>query len=164
MKRKLFLLMLIIAMIFSFAACGADNSDEPSLDENPSEDVATDYFFSFQSYGENGTLQITENGETSEMDSYGWPIAPGTKVADICDEWGVTEIVPVSDGDTFEGWIEMKETVETDDTGFETYKIEMVSDKLYTTEEVLNSEMPEHNVIFMAKWQSISISEYESIE
>lgn len=58
----------------------------------------------------------------------------------------------------------MKETVETDDTGFELYKIEMVSDKLYTTEEVLNNEMPEYNVIFMAKWQSISMSEYESIE
>ena len=57
---------------------------------------------------------------------------------------------PVHEGYTFEGWLAVYE---------DQYWHEM-SDKLYTTEQVVNLPVPKENVQYLAKWKEISMEEY----
>lgn len=146
-------------MILTCAACGNSESANEGAGE-PAADAATDYYCSFEAYGE-GLLNITEAGETSETGSMGWPVSPGTRIGDICDEWDVSAIEPVCEGDEFEGWIEIKVVTEEDADGFITTTMEIVSDTLYTTDEVMDREMPDYDVTYMTKWKNVPMSEYE---
>ena len=57
---------------------------------------------------------------------------------------------PVRTGYTFEGWLAF----------YEDQYLHEMSDKLYTTEQVVNLPIPEENVQYLAKWKEIPMDEY----
>lgn len=160
MKKKLCLMLLVcFTMILTCAACGSNDSANDTA-EDPAADTSTDCYCSFEAYGE-GMLNITEAGETTETGSMGWPSEPGRRIGDICEEWDVTAIEPVLEGDEFEGWLEIKVVTEVDENDFATTTMEIVSDTLYTTDEVMDREVPDYDVTYMTKWKNVPMSEYE---
>ena len=56
----------------------------------------------------------------------------------------------------FEGWAKFKVT--TDDDGNGTY--ELVSDKIYTTAEIMDMKIPSYDVAYVAKWSDIALDDY----
>ncbi|MBQ7915679.1 MAG: hypothetical protein IJ315_02680, partial [Firmicutes bacterium] len=94
----------------------------------------------------NGHSTITVENESWETDWFG---SNCYERGTIQEEMGIVSMSdPVKDGDTFEGWLmHFPETMEVDET-------------LYTTAEVLAMQVPAENVVFWAKWASVSMDEY----
>ncbi len=65
---------------------------------------------------------------------------------------------PVKSGATLEGWLEYRFVA--DANGNEISRTP-VSDKLYTTNEMLNSKVPVEDTVFVAKWSDIPLDQYE---
>lgn len=59
--------------------------------------------------------------------------------------------IPTKVGATFEGWLEFKPVADG-------YKL--VSDKIYTTNEMLNKVVPAYDVVFVPKWSDLSVDDY----
>ena len=119
-----------------------------------------DYFTDVHFDAMGGTFPVTEFDYTENG-----PIAVGTVMIEYsgngCMENGqsIKEQLdsscypvgdPVREGYTFEGWLAFYE---------DQYRHEM-SDKLYTTEQVVSLPIPEENVQYLAKWKEISMEEY----
>ena len=79
----------------------------------------------------------------------------------MTNKYGYSDCTLLRDGDQFEGWMEFEMTVVTDEKGYTTYLYERISgDILYTHEEILRRKMPEHDVYYVAKWESIPMEAY----
>ena len=120
-----------------------------------------DYFTNVHFNATGGTFPVTAYDYTEEG-----PVVLGTipmdgVVNEACKENGqsvkeqlLSDCYPLADptreGYTFEGWLAFYE---------DQYWHEM-SDKLYTTEQVVNLPVPKENVQYLAKWKEISMEEY----
>ena len=57
----------------------------------------------------------------------------------------------------FEGWLEFEAVKSTEHPG---YDYALISDTIYTTEEMMNKAIPEYDVVYFAKWKHIPIASY----
>lgn len=145
-----------------------DISNTPS-DINP-EEISNELYFTFDAHGlAGGMLAVTElsdEGSTVVNESVSWMFetTENEKIKNALQKTGIVAINPMLENDIFEGWIIFKENITVDPDGYETCSYEKISDeKLYSTTEIFEMDMPNHNLIFMAKWANIPMEEY-SIE
>lgn len=146
MKKKLLVLLTALCLIFS-AACLAEEENQVDV--------------SFEGYlNAGGKLHVTWADETDEIDGLGLIGTVGQTFGEMLQNNGILSVEPVLEGDTFEGWMEVAETVSVDEFGFEDTVYSLVPDQCYTTEELMALTVPEHNVTYVAKWAGIPAEEY----
>ena len=76
--------------------------------------------------------------------------------AKLMKEWDVVSIEAVCEGQEFLGWVAHEQTNMVDENGFEEYtSVKLFDGKLFTTEEVLEMELPEKNISFYTVWNLI---------
>lgn len=154
MKQKLLSALLACALLMC-TACGGQTAPED----------ADDYFeydidVTLNAYSEaGGTLLLTDGDGTFDSDLLGLLGAEGMTIGEVVyDSFSAVE--PVLEGDTFEGWMEYTEDVVVDEDGFESSSYVLVSDTLYSTEELMELTLPDHAVFYVAKWASVPTEEY----
>ena len=74
----------------------------------------------------------------------------------------VTDPTTNWNGGTFEGWLEFKVEWNTNILGHTYQDYTLVSNKIYTTAEMLAQTVPAYDVTYVAKWSDININEYYS--
>lgn len=151
MDKKLCALLLGLLLALSCAACGTEKEATIDITLNGCAD------------GE-GLLSVTETDEngnavTNEYDLVGLLAVPGETLAETLARLDFADLTPLREGDTPEGWMEYTETVTTDEDGFETCEYALVSDRIYSTEELLAMKA-ERNANYVVKWAGIPAEDY----
>ena len=146
-KNLIYVLALVLAL--AFVGCSQqEQTFDPDIDREI--DIGLD------AYG--GVISVLEEdfeGNTSryEFDAMGVLGATGEPIVNAFTSSGFSDIVPVKEGDEFEGWMECAY-----DEDLECRVI--VSETLYSTEELLAMPVPEEPVEYYAKWASIAMEDY----
>lgn len=181
-KKQITTLLLTGIMILTAAGCGSQTTETTAASESKAEaetaaaseeetENADDFVernidVCLNSYDEKGGMfSITEddgNGGTNVYDFglVGLLAAEGETIESAMNACGYSAIEPASDDFTFEGWFEYVETTTIDEDGFESSNSELVTDVMYTTEELLALTVPDHPVYYIAKWAEIPAEEY----
>lgn len=108
-----------------------------------------------------GMLKVTEsNSDINEYSGIGILGFEGETIKDALDYFEYSAIEPFNENDEFEGWAEYAEVISEDSD----FSYEFVSEKLYTTEELLELVVPDHAINYVAKWASIPFEEYFTAE
>lgn len=157
MKKKFGFGILVFAAV-ALAGCSAEDEvqDIPETEE-------TEVYFTMDGYGQSLTIRQTDldgneyDEETMSIDFGG---VKGQTVGDILESTGYISVTPAETEDVFEGWMEYKMIITAGDDGFDLYEYEKLSDGLYTTEEIMEKEISEDSLMFVAKWQSIPEEDY----
>lgn len=172
MKKKLFALLMVAGMtVFAAAGCGVSVEVEPSdqsavqeenvaQDETAGQDEQTDYSYSVQARDLDGArLLITYGDETGaitgyeETDGFSWFGAPGQTIGEMMADWDMISIEPLQQDYEFLGWACCTSTMVEDENGFvEDVETELFDGKIFTTEEMMNQELPDGNIIFYTVW------------
>lgn len=154
MKKNL-LFIFCCLFIITLTGCG-------KKEENV--ELPKEVYVSFEAFGEE-TLLVVETTEdnrekVNETGSIGWMSKEGTLISDVLTKWNVTSIEACAD-DELEGWMAYKMNSTTDENGFVTYNAQKVSgDTLYTTQEVLESKVPDYDITYYSKCKSKPIEYY----
>ncbi|MBQ8298747.1 MAG: hypothetical protein IJX99_02590 [Clostridia bacterium] len=174
-KNILFLLLFACLSLMILVGCENEPTNESDVDAEinvnnsgeSNDEVSNEVYLTLDGHGlAGGMLSMTlasEEGSTAVNESVSWDFAAteNEKIKDVLVKNGILNVKPELEGDTFEGWLGFKQIITTDDEGYNTYAYEKLSgDTLFTTDEVLEMSMPNHNVTFMAKWTNVPISDY----
>lgn len=169
MKRKGLLFFLVMSLVMTMiAGCGKkEKSDEEGNDLVINTSKKGPVQVTFDGYGYAwGTIVYAEADDEeaeSETVSIDFEAMPGEVIRDVWEQNGYAFQRIYADGEYFEGWMEYKTNRTTDEEGFDTYKYERISgDQLYTTEDILNREVPDYDVAYVAKWESIPMEDYDT--
>lgn len=173
MKKKMLVTMLVASLsMMMFAGCSSENSvsgdtvdvaEETRTEETEAE---REIYMTIDAYGlAGGMLSMTMNGEEGvEAAAWGFAVVEGNTVGEILEAEGITTLdVKIMDDEdaVFEGWIEYKCDITTDEDGFDTYTYQRVSgETYYTTEELMAMPAPDYEVLYVAKWEHVSEDEY----
>ncbi len=76
------------------------------------------------------------------------------KIGDQTNERYDLSATPTKKGADFQGWLQFKSIGEGDKD------YELVSDKPYTTAEILNMKVPHDDTVFAAKWSDVKVEDY----
>jgi len=145
-KKRRFAVLLILCLLFA-AVCLAEEENQVDV--------------ILESYMEaGGVMYVTWTDEAYETGGLGLIGTPGQTIGDVLQNEGILSVEPVLEGDVFEGWMEVVETVTVDEDDFEWTEYSLSSDQCYTTEELLNLVVPDHNVTYVAKWAGIPAEDY----
>ncbi len=155
-KKLVMVLFMILAMCFSLIACGGN--EEMMEDEA---EMVDEGYITLDAYYQT-ILVNAKDGTSYETQSVVYGGAYGTTLKEAMDQSGDADFEVIAENDEFEGWLEYNINVEVDEEGWETWINELVSDTLYTTEEVLQKEFTEGEKLYVAKWASIDMAEYEA--
>lgn len=143
-----------------------ETTAEPEAESEDEEWIDREIDVCLNSYDENGgMISITEtnfdgSSETFEFGLLGILAAEGETIGSALDFSGYSDIAPVSSDYTFEGWLEYVDVQSVDEDGFDTFHYELLTDKMYTTEQLLALTIPDHGVNYVAKWAEIPVEEY----
>lgn len=173
MKKRLYVLMLAAIMaVVGITGCSG-SEDENVEDRNVEgivddvddvsdtmEEMESERYYSVQSYGlAEAALEVTRvndagENETEETGSEGWAGEAGMTIAQLMDEWGVVSIDGKCEGYELLGW-QMYETIsEVNEDGFATCEEKKLYDgKVFSTEEMMNMELPDADVYFVTVWK-----------
>lgn len=175
MKKKLCMLTLLAAAsMMVLGGCDSANGNNgdvsASLDEvlDDFSDFADDmedsnyYMMQIVDLDEDAVLEITtvdESGESQveETGSQGWFGEGGSTFAQMMEEWNITSIEVKCDEYELLGWKAYENVVEVDEDGFESYvDKELYDGKIFTTEEMMNQELPDDaDVHFDTVWNLV---------
>lgn len=112
----------------------------------------------FSGYGTELLFDPDENYWSETTYSYG---REGTSIRDLMSEYGITlPSEPTKEGAEFEGWLEFSVTEVIDEDDCYEYVYTLVSENTYTTEAVLQKNVPDYNVTYAAKWSDIAVEDY----
>ena len=152
MKKSLICILAVLALLF--AACG--KQEAPAMETEPDREI--DICLS-DHYGMVGVMRADMNGnmEYCEFNAISVLGAPGEIILDRFTSNGFSEIAPVLEGDSFEGWMECRYD---DELGH--YVI--VSEIIYSTEELMAMPVPGESVEYVAKWAGIPVEEYFEVD
>lgn len=149
--KKLLVLLTALCLFLAFP-CFAE-AEEPQVDVN------------FEAYSEaGGVMYVTWADEADEIGGLGLIGNIGQTIGEMLQSDGIQSIEPVLEGDVFEGWMIVAETVTIDEYGWEDTVYSLVPDQCYTTEELMALPVPEQNVTYMAKWAGIPAEKYFASE
>lgn len=163
MKSKIVKLLLSMCTLLLIVS-GCTSSKEDSNLDNSTDEY---YYLTFDAYSfhEMAMLKFTmEDNVEIDAESFDFVIEEGKTVEDILADNGYNVIAAVCENDTFEGWMQYKVDLITDEYGNETYGYTLVSDHYLTTEEVFVIELTNESVMFTAKWEGLDVEEYYNIE
>lgn len=152
MIKKLLKLLTVFTFVFTLFGCGNSN-------ENMDEEIylTLDAYF----WHEEAMLELEDtNGEVLETGSIDFISKANTTLETLLEENDYTSFAVVCENDAFEGWLEYTVVITTDEDGFETYEYQLVSETLYSTEELLEKKLPDYSVIYTAKWAGMEIEDY----
>lgn len=161
MKKHIFLAGACV-LGMALAGCGS----APAAQDEGKEDEGKEVLVSIDAYGySDGLLSVTEtidgNQETSEYGSIDLYGISGKTVNEALTDMDYSDLEIINDSDVFEGWMEFQMNITTDADGFDQYEyINLSGNVLYTTEELLELEIPEYDVAYVAKWESIAAEDY----
>lgn len=156
-KKRVGLGVLLLSAA-ALACCSAESEVQEILETEENE-----VYFTIEGYGQ--MLQIRQTDldgqeyeeETMSIDFGG---LKGKTVREILEDMDYISVTPVETDDVFEGWMEYKMIITEGDDGFDLYEYEKLSDELCTTEEMMEKEISEDHLMFVAKWQSIPEEDY----
>lgn len=156
MKKSIWVLLMATALgLVGLTGC---SEEEMTQADGIVEDMMDDHYYSVEAYGmDEAILRLTtvdESGEvmTEEVGSQGFAGDAGGTIAQMMEEWNITEIEAVCGEYALLGWRAYENVVEVED-GFETYTMQELYDgKIFTTEEMLHQELPDTDVYFMTVW------------
>ena len=154
MLKRIVYLFLALAFVFCTVACG--NTEADSTDSDEAEEVFS--YFSIDGYG--NMISHKWNGEPSETQGFSMEGIVGGTVGETMEESSYEDIQPIEDADTFEGWMKYKVIRTEGEDGFDEFEYEKMSSELMTTEEMLQDELGEFEVAYVAKWASIAEEDY----
>ena len=148
MKKILVYVLAVFALLLT--ACG--QQEAPALETEPDREIDIGLM---DHYGVISVLETDWEGNTEYCEYGGISIlgAPGEILLDRFADSGYSEITPVLEGDSFEGWMECRYD---DELG----KYVFVSETIYSTEELMAMPVPEASVEYVAKWAGIPTEEY----
>lgn len=164
MKKLLSILCSLLLAAGILAGCSGGDSSISSSDGG--NEQLQEVYLTLDAYSMVGMLSCYEDDGTGTMaenltGAYSFIAHPGQSVSQVLEQAGVANISVVSEEDTFEGWMVYKETITLDADGFETHTFELISgDSLFTMDELLEQEMSDFSVYYVAKWAGISPEEY----
>lgn len=149
MKKRLICILAVFSLLL--AACG--QQEAPAMETEPELDREIDICLS-DYYGMIGAMETDMDGnvEYCEYNAISVLGAPGEIFLDRFSE-RYSEITPVLEGDSFEGWMECRYDEELGH-----YVI--VSETVYSTEELMALAVPESSVEYVVKWAGIPMEEY----
>ena len=146
MKKRIFAVIMIFCLLFA-AVCLAQ------------EEVQVDV--TFESYMEaGGVLNVTWTEYADETSGLGLIGTPGQTIGEMLQNNGVLSMEPMLEGDVFEGWMEVELITTVDEDGFDWTEYSLIPEPVYTTEELMTLTVPDHNVMYVAKWAGIPAEEY----
>ena len=146
MKKRVFAVIMILCLLFA-AVCLAQ------------EEVQVDV--TFESYMEaGGVLNVTWTEYADETGGLGLIGTPGQTIGEMLQNNGVLSMEPMLEGDVFEGWMEVELITTVDEDGFDWTEYSLIPEPVYTTEELMTLTVPDHNVMYVAKWAGIPAEEY----
>lgn len=166
MRKKFVTTIMILCIVATMlTGCGKDSEEKAAETKDTN---AESVYMTFDGYGmimgmlsymeddgENGTFE----SETVSIDFEG---VPGQKISEVWGNAGYSNMYPYCDGEVFEGWMEYRTNRETGKDGFDIFNYERISgDSLITTEELMELEVPDYDVMYVVKWESISMEEYD---
>lgn len=177
--KKFLALILTFLMLATFAGC-KDNSSvdtkEATADEIVDEvveetgvmvDPQQTINISINALAKNDVEYLLkyeedDNGTKVEntINNISFAAEAGDTAADMFENFGYKNVEIIDMDDEFLGWMEYKMSTVTQDS-LETVVYEKVSDELLTTEEMMNKEVTDYSVTFVAKWKSLSDEDYE---
>lgn len=148
MKKSLICILAVLALLL--AACG--QQEVHTIETEPDREI--DICLS-DHYGMVGVMRADMDGnmEYCEFNAISVLGAPGEIILDRFTSNGFSEITPVLEGDSFEGWMECRY-----DDELSHYVI--VSEIIYSTEELMAMPVPGESVEYVAKWAGIPVEEY----
>lgn len=161
MKKKIFSVCMILALMLTMmAGCASGQSEQVETEVDREIDISFDvceidgaYLSVKEDDGEGGILE-------SEFDGLGILAAEGETIGSALEHGGYLEVTPVLEGDVFEGWMEYVEVITLDEFGFEESEYELLTDNIYTTEELLALPVDADGAMYVAKWAGIPAEEY----
>lgn len=146
--KKLLVIMMVLGCLFG---CNKNNNIE-----------GNEVFVTFDGYGlHNGMLKVnttTTNEETVSIDLVS--MGGNETVSDILKKNEVTSIEAVNENDIFEGWLIFKTTYTAQEDGTDLVSHTLLSNTLYTTEELLNYKVTDFNITVVAKWATLDSNLY----
>lgn len=129
------------------------------------EDEEIQYDVDFDAYADSEERAIVveeldwEGNQTTERyGGIGLIANLGTTIGECVADSGYLSLTMDAEG--FEGWMIYKSVVTIDEFGDECSERVKLEDTLYTTEEVLAMDVPEYDVLFVAKWADIDAEDY----
>ena len=146
MKQRIFAVITILCMLFA-ASCLAEEANQVDV--------------SFESYMEaGGVLYVTWTDDAYETGGLGIDGTPGQTIGEALKNNDVISMEPMLEGDVFEGWMEVELITTVDEDGWDWTEYSLIPEPVYTTEELMDLVVPDHNVMYVAKWAGIPAEEY----
>lgn len=154
MKKSLICILAVLALLLT--ACG--QQEAPVMETEPELDREIDIGL-MDHYGVISVLETDWEGNTEYCEYGGISIlgAPGEILLDRFADSGYSEITPVLEGDSFEGWMECRYDDELGNYVF-------VSETVYSTEELMALAVPESSVEYVVKWAGIAVEDYFEVD
>jgi len=145
-KKSIFVILMILCLLFT-VNCLAEGENQV--------DVTIDGYMEA-----GGVLYITWTDDAYETGGFGMGGTPGQTIGQALQNSDVLSIEPMLEGDVFEGWMEVEPITTVDEDGWDWTEYSLIPETVYTTEELLNIVVPDHNVMYVAKWAGIPAEEY----
>lgn len=146
MKRKILSVLMILCLLFA-AACLAEEENQV--------DVTIDGYMEA-----GGVLYVTWTDDAYETGGLGMGGTPGQTIGEALHNSDVLSVEPMLEGEAFEGWMEVELITTVDEDGWDWTEYSLIPEPVYTTEELMNLVVPDHNVMYVAKWAGIPAEEY----
>ncbi|MBQ7133502.1 MAG: hypothetical protein IJO20_03305 [Ruminococcus sp.] len=160
MKKIIALILALLMMMTLFVGCSGD-------------DIITDaeeVYYNLQLeafYDDNGERHFTvdetfeEEPMTVEYNNIACiTYTSGNTVKEVLEENYMINLQIIDENGTFMGWLKHEYESEIDEFGNDMGTYKKVDDTLYTTEEMLNMEIVDKSLCFVAKWSDIEDSYY----
>ena len=146
MNKKIFAVLMILCLLLA-AVCLAEEENQVDV--------------SFESYMEaGGVLHVTWTDDAYETGGLGIGGMPGQTIGEALQNNGILSMEPMLEGDVFEGWMEVELITTVDEDGWDWTEYSLIPEPVYTTEALMNLVVPDHNVMYVAKWAGIPAGEY----
>jgi len=179
MKKKIFAVFVMFAiMLTTMAGCASAPTQKAETDLNAETEVTAEpeevvveepdreIDVSFDAYQRTGAVLTFKKDDGSgnltdgSYDAIGILAAEGETIGSALEHSGYAELMPVLEGDTFEGWMEYVKVIGVDEFGSEETTYAIVADRFYTTEELLALTVSANGGMYVAKWASIPVEDY----
>ena len=146
MKKRIFAVLTVLCLLVA-AVCLAEEENQVDV--------------TLEGYMESGgVLYVTWADDAYETGGLGLSGTVGQTIGDMLQHNGILSVEPMLEGDVFEGWLEVELITTVDEDGFDWTEYSLIPEPVYTTEELMALTVPDHNVMYVAKWASVPAEDY----
>ena len=162
MKKKLSMLLCAVLAVSALTACG---NSTPAPEQEPVAEERQELWVNLDASMFGGLTYDEKDMNGNIVEGWAGCICvtgyEGQTLGEVLEAQEFRNLAGVSDnGDELEGWLVYRENTVEDEDGFTHWLYERVTDRLYTTEELMALPLEEDNLTYMAKWAGVSDEEY----